>query len=63
MKKLVLFLKSVIVVVIYKMRYGKRSKMNLINSIRGRIYIELFKGTDLKKEIFDESGTIIFKRY
>ena len=30
------------------MRYGKRLKMNFINSIRGRIYIELFKGADLK---------------
>lgn len=46
MKKLVLFLKFVIVVVIYKMRYGKRLKMNFINSIRGKIYIELFKDAD-----------------
>lgn len=48
MKKLVLFLKSVIVVAIYKMRYGKRLKMNFINSIRGEIYIELFKDANLK---------------
>lgn len=48
MKKLVLFLKSVIVAVIYKMRYGKHLKINFINSIRGEIYIELFKDANLK---------------
>lgn len=45
-KKVCLFIKSLFIFLIYKIKFNKRIKMNVINSIKGKLLIEMFPGAN-----------------
>lgn len=47
LKKIKLLMKSILYYIIFKVKFGKRIGIHLINSIRGKLNIELFDGAKI----------------